>query len=161
MDKLRLRFEKTGQTTILPTTITKENSGNAKASSPANRLIINADNVTEFNVAVVFELIKHEQEVVGYEYANMSTWQPVSDEWVKDANSDIDYDNNNDDNFDKTDFNYTVADLVGAMSKIEKAKTTWFPPFLYFVLFPSSCGTIFPAALDCSATSESSRRWFT
>ena len=118
-----LRFEKTGQTTILPTTITKENSGNAKASSPANRLIINANNVTEFNVAVVFELIKHEDEVVGYEYANMSTWQPVSDEWVKDANSDIDYDNNNNENFDKTDFNYTVADLVGAMSKIEKAKT--------------------------------------
>ena len=121
-DNESLRFERSGYTTILPDTITKENSGNQKASSPVNRLVINADNVTEFNVAVVFELIRHEDEVVGYEYVDMSKWQPVSDEWVKDANSDIDYEGKN--NFDKTEFTYTVADLVGAMSKIERAKTT-------------------------------------
>ena len=122
-DNEDLVFEKTGKATVLPKTVTKENSGNPKASSPDNRLIINADNVTEFNVAVVFELIKHEDEVVGYEYVDMSEWQPVSDEWVKDANSDINYDEGKE-NFDMTEFKYTVADLVGAMSKIEKAKTT-------------------------------------
>ncbi|MBQ8720418.1 MAG: heparinase II/III family protein [Clostridia bacterium] len=121
-DNESLRFERSGLTTLLPNTITKENSGNEKASSPDNRLIINADNVTEFNVAVVFELIKHEDEVVGYEYVDMSEWEPVSDEWVKDANADIDYEGKN--NFDKTEYTYTVADLVGAMSKIERAKTT-------------------------------------
>ncbi|MBQ8720417.1 MAG: heparinase II/III family protein [Clostridia bacterium] len=122
-DNEELVFEKTGNTTVLPTTVTKENSGNEKASSPDNRLIINADNVTEFNVAVVFELIKHEDEVVGYEFVDMSEWVPTSDEWVKDANSDIDYDEDKG-NFDSTEFKYTVADLVGAMSKIEKAENT-------------------------------------
>ena len=91
-------------------------------SEPANRLIINVDDATEFNAAVVFEIMRHEDEVVGYEWMEMSDWATdgiKSDEWVKEANSGIDYPVVE----EPVNYKYTVADLVSAMNKITKATT--------------------------------------
>ena len=92
-------------------------------SDPANRLIINVDDVTEFKAAVVFEIIRDEAEVVGYEWKDMSSWASAgikSDEWVKDANSWIEYPVEE----EPKDYKYTVTDLIMAMNKIDRATTT-------------------------------------
>jgi len=132
-----LRFERTGTGVgenasnphILAGTVSKYNPSKyswvdaGKISSPTNRCIINADDVTSLKIAVVFELIGHEGEVVGYEWKDMSTWATegiVSDEWVKDANSWIDY---GDEEPVGPTYKYTISDLVQAMNKITAAKT--------------------------------------
>ena len=62
------------------------------ARDPVQRVAIEADNVTEFNVAVVFQLLGHEDEIVPYTYTPMAEWKTETDEWVKEANKDINYD---------------------------------------------------------------------
>ena len=101
--------------TVLSDTITKSNSGNERASDPEIRLAIVADNVTEFNCSVVFEIIRHEDEVVGYESVPMTEWTTVSDEWVKDANSDIVYPE------DIVKPKYTLAAFKSIINKINRA----------------------------------------
>jgi len=112
-----LVFEVKEDGTILPDTVTKDNSGNEKASNPQRRLLINANDVTEFKVAVVFEIIRHEDEVVGYELTPSAEWKTVSDEWVKEENSDIIYPE------DIVPPKYGLAAFKSALSKLEKAST--------------------------------------
>ncbi|MBR5449175.1 MAG: hypothetical protein IKV43_04215, partial [Clostridia bacterium] len=50
-----------------------------------------ANDVTSFNVAVVFQLLAHDDEIVPYEYTPMAEWKTETDEWVKEANKDINY----------------------------------------------------------------------
>ncbi len=116
-DDESLRFKKIGKLdTVLSSTITKTNSGNDLACDPENRVVIEASNVTEFNVAVVFELIGHTDEVVGYSMVPMSEWCTVSDEWVKEANSGIVYPGD-------VSYKYTAADFARALDRLEKAET--------------------------------------
>ena len=113
-----LKFRRTQDNeTLLKDTITLENSGNFRASNPERRIVIETDNRTEFHVAVVFELIRNEAEVVGYSYTDMSEWAPVSNEWVKDANKDIVYPE------EVVKPKYGLSNFVSAIAKLEKATT--------------------------------------
>ncbi len=110
-DNPDLKFEKT-KDTLLPNTITS--ADNPKASSAQTRLIIRANNVTEFNVAVVIESYRDEREVVGYKYSPISEWQTTSDEWVKEANEWIVIE-------EEETFKYKLSDLIRAISEINGA----------------------------------------
>ncbi|MBQ8372414.1 MAG: heparinase II/III family protein [Clostridia bacterium] len=101
--------------TIFDSTVTKQNSGDDMALTPVQRVVINADGVTEYKVALVFELIGHEDEVVGYEYTPMTQWQTSSDEWVKEANKDIVYEE------DKTKPKYVLSDFIKANAALAEA----------------------------------------
>ena len=61
------------------------------ARNPVQRVAIEADDVTSFNVAVVFQVLGHEDEIVPYTYTPMAEWKTETDEWVKEANKDINY----------------------------------------------------------------------
>ena len=117
-DNKALKFETTsGNETILPNTVTQANSGNTRASNPEKRLVIRANSVSEYHVAVVMELIRHPAEVVGYTYTDMANWAPVSDEWVTEANKDVPYP----ETVQKP--KYGVSNFVSAIAKINKATT--------------------------------------
>ncbi len=105
---LKFTFMYDPSVTIFDSTVTKQNSGNDMALTPVQRIVINADNVTEYKVALVFELIGHEDEIVGYEYAPMAQWTTSSDEWVKEANKDIVYEE------DKVKPKYVLSDFIKA-----------------------------------------------
>ena len=89
-ESLTFRRLKNGET-VLSNTITKENSGQPLACDTEQRVVIEANNVTNFNVAVVFDILKHKDEAVGYEKLPMSEWTTSDDEWLNDANADIIY----------------------------------------------------------------------
>lgn len=89
-DSLTFRKLKTYET-VLDTTYTKENSGDSRACNPEQRIVIEADNVTEFNVAVVFEMLGHKDEIVTYEQIPMSEWTTRNGDWIEEANKDIIY----------------------------------------------------------------------
>ena len=122
-DNPDLKFAPSGVTHLLAPTVSTLNAKDKdfvdypeRATAPSNRLVIKASGVKSFKVAVVFELIRDEEEVVGYKWQDMSAWASSgikSDEWVKDANSWIDYEKNN-----VPTYKYTVTDLVMAMAKI-------------------------------------------
>ena len=78
--------------TVFPGTYTKTNNNDERAKDPVQRLAIEANGVTDFNVAVVFQILAHEDEIVPYTYTAMDSWVTDTDEWVKEANKDIDYD---------------------------------------------------------------------
>ena len=91
-DDENLKFRRLGKyETVLSSTITKNNSGQELACDPEQRVVIEANNVTDFNVGVVFDLLNHVDEVVGYEKVPMSEWTTCTDEWLNEANSGIDY----------------------------------------------------------------------
>lgn len=113
-----LKFRVTGkEETLLPDTVAKHNSDNPKATAVQTRLVIDADGVTDFNVAVVFDIIKDDAEVVGYSYTEVDNWMPVSDEWVKEANKDIVYP-------EKVERpKYGVSNFISAINRLNKATT--------------------------------------
>ena len=77
-DDESLRFRWLGSNeTILDDTVTKTNSGMSLACDPESRVVIEATDVTEFNVAVVFDLLGHKDEAVGYSYLSRQT-SPVT-----------------------------------------------------------------------------------
>ena len=89
-DSLTFRKLKSNET-VLDSTYTTYKTGDTLACDTEPRIVIEANNVTEFNVAVVFEMIGHKDEVVGYEKVKMSDWTTCTDEWVNEANKDIIY----------------------------------------------------------------------
>ena len=89
-DTLRFRKLKTYET-VLSSTKTKENSGDSRACDPESRIVIEANDVTDFNVAVVFEMLGHKDEVVTYEKIPMSEWTTRNGDWIDEANKDIIY----------------------------------------------------------------------
>jgi len=115
-DDETLSFRKVSSNeTILSDTITKNNSGLELACNPEQRVAIDAEDVMSFNVAVVFELIEHPDEVVGYEKVPMSEWTTCTDEWVNDANSDIVYPE------PKPTYQYTASYFVKANNQLKEA----------------------------------------
>ena len=89
-DTLRFRKLKTYET-VLSSTKTKENSGDSRACDPESRIVIEANDVTDFNVAVVFEMLGHKDEVVTYEKIPMAEWTTRNGDWIDEANKDIIY----------------------------------------------------------------------
>ena len=124
-DNPDLKFEPSGVTHLLEPTVSTLNAKDKdfvdfpdRATAPTNRLVIKASGVKSFKVAVVFELVRDDAEVVGYTWQDMSEWASggiKSDEWVKDANAWIEYENEN-----QPTYKYTITDLVMAMSKIDR-----------------------------------------
>ena len=87
-----LSFRKLGsQETVLDNTITMTGDNQPLACDPEARVVIEATDVTEFNVAVVFDLLGHEDEAVGYSKVDMAEWMTSDDEWLNEANSGIVY----------------------------------------------------------------------
>ncbi len=84
--------------------------------SPPSRLFIEAEQVTEYNVALVFEMMRDVQEVVGYEYKPMSEWSTCTDEWVKDANDHIVYPE------ERPVYKYNAGDFNRALNELKRAK---------------------------------------
>ena len=89
-DSLSFRRLKSNET-VLSSTKTKYNSGDSRACDTEPRVVIEANNVKNFNVAVVFEILGHVDEAVGYEKIPMSQWTTSDDEWLNEANKDIVY----------------------------------------------------------------------
>lgn len=88
-DNDALKFRKLGNyETVLDNTITQENSGTYGTCNPDQRIVIEANNVTDFNVGVVFEIIESEKQVVGYSKVPMSEWSTCTSEWLDKANED-------------------------------------------------------------------------
>lgn len=91
-DNADLRFrEMEAQETVFEETYTAYKNNDPLAKNPVQRVAIEADDVTSFNVAVVFQILGHEDEIVPYTYTPMAEWKTETDEWVKEANKDIDY----------------------------------------------------------------------
>ncbi len=91
-DDENLKFSHAGiYETVLDSTVTRENSGMELAENPERRVFIKADGVTDFNVAVVFQIERHKDEVTEYEMVPMNEWTTADGAWIDDANSDIDY----------------------------------------------------------------------
>ncbi len=98
--------------TLLPNTIVKSDS-NPKASEAKTRLAIKANDVTTFDVAVVFEMVSAKDNVVGYRKTAIADWEITDDEWLKKAQEE--YENS------KPNQIYSTGDLVMAVKEIEQA----------------------------------------
>lgn len=113
-----LKFRKLGTyETVLSNTITKENSGRYGTCNPEQRVVIEANNVTDFNVGVVFELIEDERQVVGYSKVPMEEWTTCTDEWLDEANEGI----LNPDDEPKPTYKYGVDFFLYAVRSFESA----------------------------------------
>nr|MBQ8890844.1 heparinase II/III family protein [Clostridia bacterium] len=77
--------------TVFDSTYTATNNNYPLAKDPVQRVVIEANGVTSFNTAVVFQLLGHEDEIVPYKRVDMSDWSTSDDEWVREANKDIVY----------------------------------------------------------------------
>ena len=70
-----LRFEIVPEKeTFLPSTITKENSGNTLVSDAPVRLLIKGENVKTFNLSVVFEIVKDKEEKTKIKEMKICDW---------------------------------------------------------------------------------------
>ena len=108
-DDESLRFRRLGSNeTVLDDTVTQNNSGMSLACNPEPRVVIEASNVMEFNVAVVFDLLNHKDEAIGYSYVQMKEWTTSTDEWLDEANSGIVYPG------DKPVYKYKASDFARA-----------------------------------------------
>ncbi len=113
-DDESLSFRKASKyETVLSATVTRENSGNPLAENPEQRLFIEADGVTDFNVAVVFEIIESTKQVVGYEKVPIDTWTTSDSEWLDDANSE----------FLNKSYLYNASHFAKAIDDYKKAET--------------------------------------
>ena len=113
-DSLRFRVLNSTET-VLPDTVTKTNSGLALACDTEQRVVIEATDVTSFDVAVVFDLIGHADEAVGYSYVQMKEWTTSSDEWLDEANSGIIYPG------DMPTYKYKASDFARANRNLAAA----------------------------------------
>ena len=123
-DDPSLQFSIMTTGTILPRTVTRndhngtpENRTYPAASGPDTRLTIHAEGVTEFHCAVVFEMIRlggSREPTVGYTYTDTDNWKTTTDEWLIEANADIDYAR-------KTLYKYDPSDLMILLGKLDAA----------------------------------------
>ncbi len=95
-DNQELRFRKMdAYETVFPSTVIRNGYEDEEfaslARNPVPRICIEANGVKSFNVAVVFQIEEHTDEIVPYEYTEMVNWRTETDEWVKEANKDINY----------------------------------------------------------------------
>ena len=71
-----LRFEIVPEKeTFLPSTITKENSGNTLVSDAPVRLLIKGENVKTFNLSVAFEIVKGTEEKTKIKEMKICDWK--------------------------------------------------------------------------------------
>ena len=77
--------------TVLDSTYTQYKTGDTRACDTEPRIVIEANEVTEFNVAVVFDMISHQDEVVTYDKVPMAEWTTTNGDWIDEANKDIIY----------------------------------------------------------------------
>ncbi len=116
-DDTNLKFRVLGKNeTVLSTTITRQNSGDPLCADTEQRVVIEADGVTDFNVACVFESLGHKDEVVGYEMVPMSDWSISDDKWLDDANSGIIYPGS-------VTYKYSASDFARAIAAHDKAES--------------------------------------
>ena len=113
-DSLRFRRLNTNET-VLDNTVTKHNSGLALARDTQQRVVIEANNITSFNVAVVFEILLHKDEAVGYSRMPMSEWHTSDDAWLNEANSDIVYPGN------EPTYKYKASHFARANQRLSEA----------------------------------------
>ena len=91
-DNPDLRFRKMdAYETVYSSTVTANNTQDNLARNPVPRICIEANRVTSFNVAVVFQMEEHTDEVVAYNYTEMANWRTETNDWVIEANKDINY----------------------------------------------------------------------
>jgi hypothetical protein len=86
-----------------------------QGTTAGSRLTIKAQNVKELKLAVVFELIDDEREIVGYDYATFAEWKTESDARVNDANAWLDV--------PTVTYKYKKSDMVSALNAIKNATT--------------------------------------
>ena len=111
-----LRFRKLdSQETVLDNTITKTGDDQPLACDPEARVVIEATDVTEFNVAVVFDILRHEDEAVGYTKVDMAEWTTSDDEWLNEANSGIVYPG------ERPTYTYQASHFARAIQRLEAA----------------------------------------
>ena len=114
-----LRFEKMGQySTVLSSTITKTGTGIYGTCDPEQRVVINANNVTDFNVGVVFELIDFEEQIVGYSKVPMAEWTTTDSRWLDDANAELTPE-------EKPTYKYNASHFAYAIAQFEAAGDDW------------------------------------
>ncbi len=94
---------------------TIDNSSDPKASYSQKRLAVKADNVTSFDIAVVFEIVKAKDDVTGYQKCAIADWEITDDEWLKKEQADYDG--------TKPNKVYGTGDLVAAIKEIEEAES--------------------------------------
>ena len=103
--------------TVLDSTYTTYKTGDTLACDTEPRVVIEANGVTEFNVAVVFEMLGHKDEVVGYEKVPMAQWSTCTDEWINEANKDIIYPGQ------EPVYKYQASHFAGANRDLKNAGT--------------------------------------
>ena len=119
-DDENLKFRKLKiHETVFDNTYTEYKTGDPRACNTEPRIVIEAENVTNFNVAVVFEMIGHKDEVVGYEKVPMSEWTTCDDEWINEANKDIIYPGQ------EPTYKYQASDFARANDELLKAGTDY------------------------------------
>lgn len=108
-----LKFETVEEKQLASTIV--NSPANPKVSYAQKRLAVKADDVTSFDIAVVFELVKAKDDVIGYQKCAIADWKITDDEWLRKAQAD----------YDSTKPNrvYGTGDLVAAIKDIERAKT--------------------------------------
>ncbi len=94
------------------------------------KLAINAKNVINFNLAVVFEMIENKNEVIGYEkFTSMRFWEISDDQWIQDANANLnptpDPDDTPNPDAPSVDPNkkFTAFDLIDPMRSLDPKKS--------------------------------------
>ena len=116
-DSLRFVRLKNGET-VLSNTITKANSGIYGTCDTEQRIAIKANQVTDFNVAVVFELLDFEEQMVGYSKVPMADWTTADGEWLEDANEELRPP-------EKQTYLYNASHFAYALAQFEAAGTDW------------------------------------
>ena len=118
-DDNSLKFEKAkANETVLNNTITKSNSGIYGTCNPEARVFIRGNDVTEFNVSVVFELLDFEEQVVGYSAVPMSEWTTTDSEWLDNANADLIPE-------EKPVYKYNASHFAYALAQFKAAGDDW------------------------------------
>lgn len=101
--------------TVLDSTYTTYKTGDTRACDTEPRIVIEANEVTEFNVAVVFDMISHKDEVVTYEKVPMAEWTTTNGDWIDEANKDIIYPT------PAPTYKYQASDFARANADLAKA----------------------------------------
>ena len=114
-----LKFEKAkSNETVLSNTITKDNSGIYGTCNPEARVFIRGNNVTEFNVAVVFELLDFKEQAVGYTSVPMAEWTTTDSEWLDNLNAELAP-------AEKPVYKYNASHFAYAIAQFKAAGDDW------------------------------------
>ena len=108
-----LKFETVEEKQLAYTIVKSE--ATPTVSAPQKRLAVKADDVTSFDVAVVFDLVSKKDDVVGYRKCAIEDWEITDDEWLNKAQKEYEQ--------SKPNHVYGTGDLVAALKDIKNAAT--------------------------------------